>query len=35
MIHTMQTAGADPEPVKEEPTIERESYDSDSSDVPF
>ena len=26
---------ADPEPVKEEPAIERESYDSDSSDVPF
>ena len=26
---------ADPEPVKEEPAIERESYDSNSSDVPF
>lgn len=37
MIVNIESAGADPEPVKEEPTIEREpeSVIDDSSDLPF
>lgn len=37
MIHTMQTAGADPEPVKEEPVIQRETSEpiNEEGDLPF